>query len=167
MADFSALQDAKILVIDDDRELCEVIQLTFAMAGAVVTTATRGREGLRLLFEEKHALVVLDVRMPEMNGWQVCEQIRLLSDVPILMLTTMSDDQDQVKGFDLGVDDYLAKPFSDTVLLARANALLRRRGVVAEPSADAPYTDGYLTIDLLRHDVRVAGDRRPPDAARN
>ncbi len=159
MVDFSSLKGATILVIDDDRELCEVIKLTFSLAGAAVTTASSGQQGLRLLFEQKHELVVLDVRMPEMDGWQVCAQIRLLSDVPIMMLTTLSDDQDQVRGFDLGVDEFLTKPFSDTVLLARANALLRRQAPVAARPTEGVYSDGNLSIDLARHDVRLSGKK--------
>jgi two-component system, OmpR family, alkaline phosphatase synthesis response regulator PhoP len=147
----------KILIIDDDVNLGQTIKLTFARAGAEVFTAVDGRDGLRQFYEYRPDLVILDVRMPDINGWETCRQIRLLSNAPIIMLTTLDNDDDVIRGLDHGADDFVTKPFSREVLLARARAVLRRTELLSEPDDPSTYNDGYLAIDLRKHRVLVDG----------
>lgn len=148
----------KILVIDDDVNLGQTIKFTFTRSGAEVFTALDGREGLRQFFEQRPDLVILDVRMPDMDGWETCRQIRLLSNVPIIMLTTLDRDEDIVRGLDYGADDFMTKPFSREVLLARARAVVRRADSIHEPDDHAVYNDSYLYIDLRKRRVLVKGE---------
>lgn len=151
------MNDKKILIIDDDVNLGQTIKLTFARVGAEVFTAVDGRDGLRQFYEYRPDLVILDVRMPDINGWETCRQIRLLSNVPIIMLTTLDNDEDVIRGLDYGADDFVTKPFSREVLLARARAVLRRSEQLAEPEDQQIYNDSYLLIDLRKHRVQVDG----------
>ncbi len=151
------MQGKKILVIDDDVSLCQTIKFTFTRVGAEVVTATDGREGLQQFYRHRPDVVLLDVRMPDVDGWETCRQIRMLSNVPIIMLTTLHRDEEIVRGLDLGADDFVSKPFSREVLLARARAVLRR---VDQPVADenvTGYNDEYLTVNLERRKVSVGG----------
>lgn len=148
----------RVLVIDDEPVLCKVVKDAFTHAGYDVITATNGPEGLRQLYNCQPDLVILDVMMPEMNGWEVCLQIRQLSDVPVIMLTALTREQEVIHGLNCGADDYVTKPFSPSILLARAEAIFRR--IAASPSATSkvvPYNDGYLTIDLEARRVLVRG----------
>ena len=115
-----------ILVIDDDPELLELVGILFSKAGANVITACNGEEGLRRFYAHHPDLVILDIMMPGMDGWEACRSLRQLSDVPIIMLTAMTSTPDVTRGLDGGADDYVTKPFANRVLLARARALLRR-----------------------------------------
>lgn len=153
----AGMNDKKILIIDDDVNLGQTIKLTFARTGAEVFTAVDGRDGLRQFYEYRPDLVILDVRMPDINGWETCRQIRLLSNVPIIMLTTLDNDEDVIRGLDYGADDFVTKPFSRDVLLARARAVLRRSEQLAEPEDQQSYNDSYLLIDLRKHRVQVDG----------
>lgn len=147
----------KILIIDDDVNLGQTIKLTFARVGAEVFTAVDGRDGLRQFYENRPDLVILDVRMPDINGWETCRQIRLLSNVPIIMLTTLDNDEDVIRGLNHGADDFVTKPFSRDVLLARARAVLRRTELSTEPEDQLLYNDSYLLIDLRKHRIEVDG----------
>ena len=149
----------KILVIDDDVDMCQILDITFTMAGASVSMANDGREGLRKFYEERPDLVLLDIHMPEMNGWETCSQIRLLSDVPIIMLTRLNSPEEIVRGLDVGADDFISKPFDNAILLARSKAVLRRMEKTAVASSPTHYTDGYLTVDLERGEVLVQAKR--------
>ena len=155
------LHDCKILIIDDDPELLELVDLLFSRAGTQVLTARDARQDLRQFFDHRPDLVILDLMMPGMDGWDACERFRELTDVPIMMLTALDRDGDIARGLDRGADDYVTKPFANQVLLARARALLRR----VRPSVldDKPfiYDDGYLTIDLAQRRVQVC--RQPVD----
>ncbi|MCX6044846.1 MAG: response regulator transcription factor [Chloroflexi bacterium] len=151
------MQDKKILVIDDDYNLCQMIKFSFNRAGAQVYTASNGRDGLRQFYEQRPDLIVLDVRMPDIDGWETCRQIRLLANVPIIMLTTLDKDEEIVHGLNCGADDFVTKPFSRDVLMARVNALLRRAELPSETGRQAIYNDGYLMLDLGKHMVSVAG----------
>jgi len=151
------MNDKKILIIDDDVNLGQTIKLTFARVGAEVFTAVDGRDGLRQFYEYRPDLVILDVRMPDINGWETCRQIRLLSNVPIIMLTTLDNDEDVIRGLDYGADDFVTKPFSREILLARARAVLRRSEQLADPEDLQIYNDSYLLIDLRKHRVQVDG----------
>lgn len=153
------LRNKKILVIDDDPHLCDMISLVFSHEGAKVYSALNGKEGLKLFYAEQPDIVILDVRMPEMDGWETCQQIRLLADTPIIMLTTMADDQNIIKGLTYGADDFLAKPFNSDVLMARVIAVLRRVST-GDGSSSKPrtYKDNRLTIDLNERRVLLDGE---------
>lgn len=147
-----------ILVIDDDVSLCQILEITLTVEGASVFTANDGREGLKKFFAHQPDLVILDVNMPQMDGWETCRQIRLLSSVPIIMLTTLHADKEMVRGLDAGADDFISKPFNADVLLARIRAVFRRLGETAAPPSKSQYSDGYLTVLLDRHEVLVEGE---------
>ena len=127
--------------------------------GAEVFTAIDGRDGLRQFYEHRPDLVILDVRMPDIDGWETCRQIRLLSNVPIIMLTTMDKDEDILRGFDFGADDFVTKPFSREVLLARARAVIRRVELLNGAADHSVYSDDYLNIDLRKRRVMVDGNQ--------
>lgn len=146
----------KILVVDDDLDLRGLIGFALRQAGYFVVEAGDGPEALAVFDREQPDLVILDVNLPGMNGFEVCTRIRSESSAPIMMLTVRAGEEDQVHGLDLGADDYLAKPFSPRTLLARIRALLRRADV--ERPAAVVYSD--LTLDIERQTVRVAG--KPP-----
>ncbi|NPV07642.1 MAG: response regulator transcription factor [Anaerolineae bacterium] len=152
------MEGKKILVIDDDPRLQRLLEYTLCQEGAEVLLASDGEEGLRKFYTHTPDLVVLDLMMPRMDGWETAKRIRLVSDVPILMLTARGREEDIIKGFEHGADEYVAKPFSLRVLMARARALLRRASL--PPIADHPvtYSDDYLTVDLDKNRV-TAGDR--------
>ncbi len=145
-----------ILLIDDDEVLLELLAEHIRTAGFVVLTASRGEAGARLALEKQADLVVLDVMMPGMDGWEVCRRLREVSNVPIIMLTAKGEELDRLRGFHLGVDDYVAKPFSFAELVARVRAVLARsRG---SASAALQVSSGELTIDLERRKVTVGGN---------
>ncbi len=152
------MKGKKILVIDDDTAMCQMLEILFTMEGAFVLTANDGREGLHKFFEERPHLVMLDIHMPHMNGWETCRQIRLLSDVPIIMLTRLNSDAEIIRGLGAGADDFISKPFNTSVLLARTRAVLRRVTKTAVPTPPTRYADGYLTIDLERREVFVQSE---------
>jgi two-component system KDP operon response regulator KdpE len=152
------MQGRCILVIDDDPSLRSVVQLVFSRAGCQVHTAADGHEGLRQFADQRPDLVILDLMMPEMDGWEVCRRIRLLSDVPIIILSVLEREEHIIRGLDCGADDYVTKPFSPNVLLARARATLRRAEPAPTPDTPLIYSDGHLTIDLDKRQVLVRGE---------
>jgi DNA-binding response OmpR family regulator len=133
----------KILIVDDDRELRELIGFVLRSAGYQIIEAGDGLEALRQHAAGKPDLVILDVNLPGLDGFEVCRGIRVDSETPVMMLTVRGEEADQVKGLDLGADDYLAKPFSPRTLLARVRALLRRGGTEAK----APLGAGAIVLD--------------------
>ena len=149
----------KVLVIDDDPALLRLVEYTFDGEGARVLTATNGVEGLRQFYSTQPDLVILDVAMPEMDGWTTCRNIRQLADVPIIMLTARGQNEDIVHGLDLGADDFIVKPFSVDVLVAHARAVLRRSAMPAVSEKAITYRDQHLTADL--HERRVVVDGEP------
>ncbi|MCB9077441.1 MAG: response regulator transcription factor [Anaerolineaceae bacterium] len=148
----------KILVIDDDPALCQLISFTFSSQGFQVYSAATGSEGLRMFYEQRPDLIILDIMMPEMDGWTVCTQIRQLSNVPIIVLTSLGSEQDIVRGLECGAVDYVVKPFSPRVLVARARANLRQVFQAAIPPKTTIFSDGYLTIDLVKRRVLVKNE---------
>lgn len=155
------MQNKTVLIIDDDVNLCQTIQMLCSTEGATVHFATDGRKGLQKFYEVQPDVVLLDIRMPDVDGWETCHHIRLISEVPVIMLTTLDQDREIVRGFEGGADDYVTKPFSNAVLLARINAQLRRRSQpTPEPEAQPVdgYADEYLQIDLDNHQVTVQGE---------
>ena len=141
----------KVLVADDDAELRELIAFTLSQAGYLVIKAGDGSAAVRLFAAEAPDLVVLDINMPALSGFQVCEAIRARSRVPVMMLTVRGEEEDLVRALGLGADDYLTKPFSPRTLLARIRALLRRAGM----ESTAPVTAGRISLDLPEHTVRI------------
>jgi DNA-binding response OmpR family regulator len=146
---------ARLLVIDDDADVSYGLELLLERAGHAVTTARNGREGLRAFFRERAELVVLDVGMPEMDGWETLARLRDVSDVPVLMLTARGLIQERVRGLQAGADDYQTKPFASEELLARIAALLRRRGEPTEQPET--YSDEHVEIDLRNWQVNASG----------
>lgn len=142
----------RILIVDDDVELVGLLEFALQQSGFEVLTAFDGAEALRKAYEMHPALVVLDVNLPRLDGFEVLERLRRASAVPVLMLTVRADEADEIRGLDLGADDYLRKPFSPRALLARIRALLRRGGEIA---ADEAIAIGPLHFDVARLQGRV------------
>ena len=147
----------KILVVDDEERMRTLVRDFLARRGFVVLEASDGMEAVDVCFEQKDiALIIMDVMMPRMDGWDAVREIRKYSTVPIIMLTAKSDESDELTGFELGVDEYIRKPFSPKVLVARVEAILRR-------SKDAGKQDvlevGGITVDKSAHEVFVDGER--------
>jgi DNA-binding response OmpR family regulator len=150
------MKGARILVIDDDADIRGLVTELLGRAGHEVEEAADGRLGLRAFHQSHPDLVVLDVSMPELDGWQTLERIRDLSDVPVLMLTARGDELERVRGLKAGADDYVVKPFGRQELVARVEALLRRTS--PETSArDETYSDPRLTIDFAQRSVTFDG----------
>ena len=121
----------KILVVDDESRMRKLVRDFLVKQNFDVLEAGDGEEAVDIFFREKDiALIILDVMMPKMDGWQVCREIRAYSKVPIIMLTAKSDERDELQGFDLGVDEYITKPFSPKILVARVEAILRRSNLL-------------------------------------
>lgn len=143
----------RILVIDDDQELIDLLTQSLRFKGFKVMCARNGREGLHMAFETHPDLIVLDLMMPQMDGWQTCNHLREMSDsIPVLILTALSDEEALVRSFELGVDDYMTKPFSLRELELRICALLRR-SKDREMAIEVTYDDGKLCIDLIGHRI--------------
>lgn len=148
----------KILVVDDESRMRKLVRDFLVRQNYEVLEAGDGEEALDIFYEDKDiALIILDVMMPKMNGWEVCKEIRETSKVPIIMLTAKSDESDELMGFDLGVDEYISKPFSPKILVARVEAILRRAnkiGVAAEN-----ISIGGIVLDKAAHMVTIDGER--------
>jgi len=147
---------ARILVVDDDEDVRKLVVQLLERAGHRVEQAGDGRAGLRALHASPPDLVLLDVSMPDFDGWQTLERIRDLSDVPVIMLTARGEELERVRGLQAGADDYVTKPFGRQELLARVQALLRRSGGRAAEPAQS-YGDGLVTIDFAQRAVTYAG----------
>ena len=145
----------RVLVVDDEADIRLLLRELLERAGFAVDEAPDGRTALRSLFANTPALVILDVTMPEMDGYQTLERIRDLSDVPVLMLTARTQELEKVRGLSAGADDYVAKPFGRQELLARVQALLRRTGGRSE--VVEAYADDFVQIDYAQRSVVVQG----------
>lgn len=144
----------KILLVDDEPRLRKMVKDFLKRADYEVIEAENGRQAVDLFFSDsKIDLIILDVMMPEMNGWEVCRTIRKESDVPIIMLTAKGGERDELQGFDLGADEYISKPFSNKILVARVGAILRRSGEAPNEELNA----GGIRIDKVAHQVFVEG----------
>ena len=145
----------KILVVDDESRMRKLVRDFLEREGFCVLEAENGLEAVDRFYEEKDiALIILDVMMPKMDGWGVCREIRKESKVPIIMLTARGDERDELQGFELGVDEYIAKPFSPKILVARVGAILRRTNALqAEEIVDA----GGILVDKAGHEVKIEG----------
>ena len=150
------MSGSRILVIDDDEDVRGLVRTLLTRAGHEVREAPDGRAGLREFFSSPPDLVVLDVSMPALDGWETLSRIRDLSDCPVLMLTARDAELERVRGLASGADDYVVKPFGRQELVARVQALLRRAGARGEDQTT--YADGYLTIDFAQRAVKI-GER--------
>lgn len=145
----------KVLVVDDESRMRKLVKDFLTKKNFQVLEAGDGEEAMDIFYEEKDiALIILDVMMPKMDGWEVCREIRKNSKVPIIMLTARSDERDELLGFDLGVDEYISKPFSPKILVARVEAILRRTG---QGSAEDVLSAGGIVIDKAAHLATVDG----------
>ena len=145
----------RVLVIEDDADISLGVRTVLGRSGFEVTTAADGREGLRIFHSGRPDIVILDVGLPEMDGWTVLARIRELSEVPVLMLTSRGQESDKVRGLRGGADDYLTKPFGTAEFIARVQALLRRQHAAGPPPE--VFDDGRVQVNFVTHTVRVAG----------
>ena len=149
------MEKLKILVVDDESRMRKLVKDFLGREGFQVMEAGDGQEAIELFYENKDiALIILDVMMPHMDGWQTCREIRKDSKVPIIMLTARSDERDELQGFELGVDEYISKPFSPKILVARVNAILRRTNAI---SRDNILSVNGIEIDKDAHIVKIDG----------
>ena len=150
------MEKRKILVVDDESRMRKLVKDFLVKSNYEVVEAEDGEQALDIFFEQNDIdLIILDVMMPKMDGWQVCREIRAYSKVPIIMLTAKTDERDELQGFELGVDEYISKPFSPKILVARVEAILRRTSQV---SADDILEAGGIRIDKAAHSVMVDGN---------
>ena len=149
------MERIKILVVDDESRMRKLVRDFLEREGFRVLEASDGLEAMELFYQDKDiALLILDVMMPNMDGWQVCREIRNHSKVPIIMLTAKGDEQDELQGFELGVDEYITKPFSPKILVARVEAILRRANLLI--SEDVLEVGG-IELNKGAHQVRIDG----------
>lgn len=146
----------KVLVVDDEKNIVTIIAFNLKKEGYEVVTASDGEEGIRKTFEEKPDLILLDIMMPKVDGYEACKKIREHYDTPIIMLTARAEEVDKVLGLELGADDYVTKPFGIRELMARVKANLRRKEVVQKEPVESGNTMifGKLLIDIDRYEVR-------------
>jgi two-component system, OmpR family, response regulator ResD len=150
------MDSLKILVVDDESRMRKLVRDFLVKSNYTVIEAEDGAQALDLFFEQNDiALIILDVMMPKMDGWQVCKEIREYSKVPIIMLTAKTDERDELQGFELGVDEYISKPFSPKILVARVEAILRRTN---QASKEDILEVGGIRIDKAAHSVTVDGE---------
>ena len=149
------MERIKILVVDDEARMRKLVKDFLSKSGYEVLEAEDGSQALDIFFEQNDiALIILDVMMPKMDGWQTCREIRQYSKVPIIMLTAKSDERDELQGFQLGVDEYISKPFSPKILVARVEAILRRTNQLAE---EEKLEAGGIVLDKAAHSVTIDG----------
>ena len=149
------MEPLKILVVDDETRIRKLVSDFLRKSGYQVIEAADGSAALDIYFEQQDiALVILDVMMPKVDGWQVCRELRAYSKVPIIMLTAKSEERDELLGFELGVDEYITKPFSPKILVARVEAILRR---TAQNGTAATLSAGGIVIDQSAHSVTIDG----------
>ena len=149
------MDSLKILIVDDEARMRKLVRDFLVKSGYLVVEAANGIEAMDLFYEHKDiALVILDIMMPKMDGWEVCMEIRNVSKVPIIMLTAKSEEKDELRGFELGVDEYISKPFSPKILVARVEAILRRS---RQDEGDAVLEFEGIIIDKNAHMVIIDG----------
>ncbi len=148
----------KILVVDDDSNICELLRLYLEKEGYDVTTANNGADAVRLFKEKEPDLMILDIMLPMLDGWQVCREVRKFSDKPIIMITAKGETFDKVLGFELGADDYIVKPFEPKEVMARVKAVLRRSGGSEKQDIKEVRYD-KLIINLTNYELIVDGKK--------
>lgn len=148
------MEKLKILVVDDESRMRKLVKDFLVRNDYEVIEAEDGEQALDIFFSNKGiALIILDIMMPKVDGWQVCREIRQYSDVPIIMLTAKGDEKDELLGFELGVDEYISKPFSPKILVARVEAVLRRTAGIDDEVIEV----GGITLDKAAHQVKIDG----------
>jgi DNA-binding response OmpR family regulator len=148
------MNGSRILVVDDDADIRGLVKELLERSGALVREAADGKEALRMLYDARPELIILDISMPEMDGWQTLERIREMTDVPVVMLTAREGELEAVRGLKAGADDYVRKPFGRQELLARVQALLRRSSAAKPPERET-FDDGLVRIDVANAQVLV------------
>ena len=150
------MNECKVLVVDDESRMRKLVKDFLVKKDFEVLEAADGEQAIEVFFADKNIdLVILDVMMPKMDGWEVCKEIRQYSKVPIIMLTAKSDERDELLGFELGVDEYISKPFSPKILVARVEAILRRSGNAV---GNEKLSAGGIELDVQAHEVRLDGE---------
>lgn len=147
------MRNKKVLIVDDDIFIRRMVEEAFLQEKAKVITAANGHEGLQKFFAERPELVILDVMMPYVDGWEALRQIRNLSNTPVIMLTSLKDDADVVRGLEDGAIDFVTKPFSPKVLVARAKVAIRQTNATDQPARPTGFQDNYLHIDIENHRI--------------
>ena len=149
----------KVVVVDDSPDIIEVVSLCFQLrwSNAELSSASTGSEGLELIEAESPDIVILDIGLPDMEGFEVLKEIRRFSQVPVIMLTVRAEDTDVARSLEMGADDYITKPFSHIELVARVQAVLRRSQGAAVSSGERPFSSGNLFIDFTGNEVKVDG----------
>ncbi len=151
------MEQIKVLVVDDESRMRKLVHDFLAKKGFSVLEAEDGEKAVDIFFDEKNkdiSLIILDVMMPKMDGWAVVREIRQYSQVPIIMLTAKSEERDELLGFELGVDEYISKPFSPKILVARVEAILRRVNMTMEETVE----EGGIQLDRAAHSVKIDGN---------
>ena len=151
------MNNQRILVVDDDRNICELIRLYLEKEGFTVALAYDGQAALTQFKESTPSVVLLDVMLPKMDGFQVCREIRRISNIPIIMLTAKGETFDQVLGLDLGADDYMVKPFDNKELVARIKAVLRRYDPKGDAEKEVVYPN--LAVNLSNYELKINGNQ--------
>ena len=150
------MEKLRVLVVDDESRMRKLVRDFLVRQDYEVLEAGDGEEALDIFYREKElALMILDVMMPKMNGWEVCKEVRETSKIPIIMLTAKGDESDELMGFELGVDEYISKPFSPKILVARVGAILRRSGLTEEQCMEI----NGIRLDKNAHMVTVDGEK--------
>ena len=150
------MNNQRILVVDDDKNICEIIRLYLEKEGFLVSIANDGEAALQMFRETTPSVVVLDVMMPKMDGFQVCREIRRVSSIPVIMLTAKGETFDKVLGLELGADDYMVKPFENKELVARIKAVLRR--YEPKDNADKEIIYPNMSVNLTNYELKINGD---------
>ena len=151
------MPNEKILVVDDDSNICELLRLYLEKEGYAVKIVNDGVSAVNAFKQESPDLMILDIMLPKLDGWQVCREIRKFSDKPIIMLTAKGETFDKVLGLELGADDYMTKPFDTKEMVARIKAVLRRTGAAAAADAVKEVNFENLTVNLTNYEMKVKG----------
>jgi DNA-binding response OmpR family regulator len=153
------MADETILIVDDEANIRELARMYLEQEGYRVVTANDGRQALDSVQSEEPSLMILDLMLPELDGWEICRRVRASSNLPILMLTARDDDIDKIVGLELGADDYLTKPFNPRELVARVRAILRRATLAVQPPESQTKQLGDVVVDPGAREVTIAGQR--------
>ena len=151
------MTNAKILIADDDKNICELLKIYFEKEGYAVVLAGNGEEALLKFDEEDPDIILLDVMMPKLDGWQVCRELRKKSECPIIMITAKGETFDKVLGLELGADDYVVKPFEPKEIVARVKAVLRRTGKANSENDKKEVNYDKLTVNMTKYELKVDG----------
>ena len=151
------MANEKILIVDDDQNICELLRLYLAKEGYQPIIATDGEAAVAAFESQKPSLVLLDVMMPKMDGWEVCRRIRAADDTPVIMLTAKGETFDKVLGLELGADDYVVKPFDSKEVVARIKAVLRRCNATAQEDTEGRIEYDNFSLDMSRYELKIGG----------